>query len=192
MRLSRTATVVGAALLIGGLGVTAASAAGALSDTVIDPAGENITVTWSGLTNPPGTNAVLFIQQCYRTGTDPLFTTSGSCSGAVGENPPISAGTQSFDVFGGDDPNGFPWGCGPNTTPGFTKGSVSGTDTCWIRLAPGSTSNVDGDEFLPFTFGSTPPAEVPEVPLNVLLPASAAAVLGAGILVARKRQVRRA
>lgn len=46
------------------------------------------------------------------------------------------------------------------------------------------TLGVDGSTF---AVVAAPP-DIPEVPLNVLLPVSAAAILGAGFLVARKRQ----
>ena len=48
------------------------------------------------------------------------------------------------------------------------------------------TITLTGIEGATYTFVSAPP-NVPEVPLNVLLPISAAAILGAGFLVARKR-----
>jgi hypothetical protein len=62
--------------------------------------------------------------------------------------------------------------------------AVSGVLTTAKYWQSTVTLGVDGSTFA-FV---TPPNDVPEVPLNVLLPVSAAAILGAGFLVARKRQ----
>jgi hypothetical protein len=191
MRLSRTAAVVGTTLLIGGLAATA-SAAGNISPNVIDATqpSSTITVNWSGITIPAGLSNVVFIDQCYKNDAG-VFNPATDCSQATGINPDFAGGTGSatYTVFNGDDPNGTPFGCGPLTTAGTAKGTANGVDTCWVRLSPGNQSNTATDEFYPFTFG--PPAgNVPEVPLNVLLPTSAAAVLGASLLIARRRQMK--
>jgi hypothetical protein len=189
MRLTKSAAVVGASLMIAGMGATA-SAAGSLSKTVIAPAGETITVNWSGITIPAGLSNVVYVQQCVKNDSGP-FNQLTDCSQATGLNPDVGAGgagSVEFAIFGGDDPNLGEWGCGPNTTPGIPKGTNAGVDTCWVRIAPGNATNTATDEFFPFTFGSGPDPVIPEVPLNVLLPGSAAAILGASLYFARRRQ----
>ena len=190
MRISRTAAVAGAALLIGGLGTTAYSAGTLTPNTASSSAPtSNLTVSWSGLTRDPASSNALFIQQCRATDAKPTFSVQDDCSAATGINPTFTpSGTAVFEVFNGDDPNLGEWGCGPLTTPGIPKTVVAGVDTCYVRLAPGSQQNTTGDEFLPFTFAATPPVEIPEVPLNVLLPLSAAALLGGAFVITRKRQ----
>ena len=86
-------------------------------------------------------------------------------------------------MFNGDEPGSIgEWGCGPLST-------LPTSAQCYVRLAPGSIQNTTGDEFLPLNFGTvTPPVDIPEVPLNILLPAGAAAILGAAMFINRKRQ----
>lgn len=182
MRFKRTAAIAGVAIVAGGFG-SAAMAAGSLSTSTVSPAGGNITVSWSGLP----INSTVYIEQCNRDGNAPgvIFTPLSDCSQATGLNPstgPTGSGSQVFSVFGGDDPNESGWGCGPNTT-GLKY------DTCYVRLATGTASNVASDEFYPITFNATPDPVVPEVPVNVLLPLSAAAVLGGGYYITRKRKL---
>ncbi len=176
MRFTKAAAVAGAALMIGGLG-SSASAAGNLSKTTILPAGESVTVTLSG--QIPGTYS--FIQQCWKNDTSPTFNQLTDCSQATGDQVlPDASGnaTKSFFLFGGDEPNDAGWGCGPNTSAGLQKAT-----TCYVRIAKGSPATTAGQEFFAFTYGVTPPPDVPEVPLNILLPLGAAAVLGGGALV---------
>lgn len=185
MRLNRTTAVVGTALLVGGL-ASGAQAAGSLSKTVLNPAGETITVNFSGLSPSDG---VVFVQQCNKDGNAPgvVFNPGIDCSQATGLNPSIpssGAGSTPFAVFAGIEPNLEEWSCGNTVTAGIPNSS-----TCFVRLAPGVKSNVSTDEFFAFTYGTDP--VIPEVPLNVLLPVGAAAVLGAGLLINRKRQLRR-
>ena len=187
MRLNRTTAVVGTALLIGGLATTTAQAAGTLSKTVINPAGETITVNFSGLSAADG---VVFVQQCQKNGNAPgvVFNQLTDCSQATGLNPFIpagGAGSTPFALFAGIEPNLEEWSCGNTVTSG-----IPNNNTCYVRLAPAVKSNVSTDEFYAFTYGAEP--VVPEVPLNVLLPAGAAAMLGAGMLINRKRQLRAA
>jgi hypothetical protein len=190
MRIPRTAAVAGAALLIGGLGTTA-FAAGTLTPSSASPtaASTNLTVSWSGLVRPVGSSNAVFIQQCRATDAKATFNVQDDCSAATGINPAFSeSGSAVFNVFNGDDPNLGEWGCGPLTTPGIPKTTVAGVDTCYVRMAPGSQANTTGDEFLAFTYQTTPPVDIPEVPLNILLPISAVALLGGAMVIARKRQ----
>jgi hypothetical protein len=186
MRFNRTTAVVGTALLVGGL-ATGASAAGSLSKTVVDPAGESITVNFSGLSPADG---VVFVQQCNKDGNAPgvVFNPLVDCSQATGLNPaipPSGSGSTAFAIFAGVEPNLEEWSCGNTVTAG-----IPNFTTCYVRLAPAVKSNVSTDEFFAFTYGSDP--VIPEAPLSVLLPAGAAAVIGAGLLVNRRRQAAKA
>ena len=184
MRISRTAAVAGVALMIGGLGATAYAAGTTTVANQATPT-SNITVTWSGQVRPAGSSNLLFITECWKDGDAPGFNPAVDCSLQTQINPTFSAaGSATFGVFNGDEPGFGEWGCGPLTTAGLPTSAQ-----CFVRLAPGSVNNVLGDEFLPLTFGAVaPPVDVPEVPLNILLPASAAAIFGAVLLINRKRQ----
>lgn len=196
MRLTRIATAAGAALLIGGLG-TSAYAAATLSTNVANASAAStpITVNFSGLSQADG---VVFIQQCWIDGNAPgaVFNQASDCSQATGTNQTITAsgsGSAVLNFFNGTEPNLEEWGCGPLTGSGVPKGTDGSQDACWVRLAPGVKTNTSTDEFYKVTFGTVaPPPDVPEVPLNVLLPASAAAVLGGAFLITRKRQTKAA
>jgi hypothetical protein len=179
MRLSRTAAVAGAALMLGGLGATA-YAAGTTTLASSTAATSNITVTWSGQVRPANTNNAIFITQCWQSDALSTFNYATDCSIATGINPTFSAsGSTTFEVFNGDESVLGEWGCGPLAT-------VATSAQCYVRLAPGTATNTTGDEFLPLNYA--PPTEIPEVPLNILLPAGAAAILGAAMFINRKRQ----
>lgn len=205
MRLTRTAMAVaaGSTLLLGALGGTA-DAAATLSKSNLLPQGETITINYSGLVVPPGNNNVVFIMQCWKNDSG-VFNPDLDCNQSMGINPAVpGTGTATFEVFGGIDPNLEEWGCGSLTPAGIPK-----ADTCYVRLAPGTASNTATDEFYPVTFTGTPATtttsstttttigdttttvdpgtEVPEVPMNVLLPLGGAAVLGGAVLITRRR-----
>ena len=197
MRLTRTAmaATVGSMMLIGAL-AGSASAAGSLSKTNLLPQGETITVNYSGLTIPAGNSNIVIIQQCRKNDAG-LFDQALDCSAFNAINPAVpGTGSATIDVFGGDDPNLGEWGCGSLTSPGVPTAS-----TCYIRLAPGNAENTAGDEFFPITFTGTPVTttteettttidpgtQVPEVPMNVLLPLGAAAVIGGAVIISRRR-----
>lgn len=178
----RPAAVAGAVLLLGSLGFSTADAAATLSKSNLLPAGETITVNWTGLVLPTGLNSIVTIQQCVKNDSVP-FNQLFDCSQATSINPSFATnGSTTFGVFGGDEPNSGEWGCGPLAS--IPKA------TCYVRVIPGNASNTATDEFYPVTFTATavPGNEVPEVPLNVLLPLGAAAVLGGSVLIARRRQ----
>jgi hypothetical protein len=148
-----------------------------------------VTVSWSGITIAPGQNQIVLIQQCWKNDAGP-FDQLNDCSQATSLNPPVGAngsGSVQFDVFNGDEQVNQIWGCGPLTSTGA---GVTKADTCFVRIAPGNATNTASDEFFPFTYA--PPANVPEVPLNILLPGSAVAVLGGALLIARRRQAKMA
>lgn len=201
MRLSRSAMAVtaGSVMLLGALGGSA-GASGSLSKTDLLPQGETITVNYSNLTIPAGNSNIVIIQQCRKDDAGP-FNQILDCSQYNSINPAYpGTGSATIDVFGGDEPALTEWGCGPNTTPGLPAAS-----TCYIRLAPGNANNTAGDEFFPITFTGTAPTtteaptttvdpgtNVPEVPMNVLLPLGAAAVIGGTVVVSRRRTAKSA
>ena len=182
MRLSRTAAVAGAALMLGGLGATA-YAAGTTTLASSTAPETDITVTWSGQVRPAGSSSAIFITQCWQSDALSTFNPATDCSIATGINPNFSAsGSALFTVFNGDESVLGNWGCGPLATAATSA-------QCYVRLAPGSSTNTAGDEFIPLNYGTiTPPVDIPEVPLNVLLPAGGAAILGAAMFINRKRQ----
>jgi hypothetical protein len=136
----------------------------------------------------------VFIEQCNRDGNGAgvVFTPLSDCSQATSLNPstgPTGSGSQAFTLFSGDDPNESGWSCGPGSTSAPSTGLVY--DTCYVRLTTGVQSNVATDEFYPVTFSTNvdPEPVVPEVPLSVLLPLSATAVLGGAYAITRKRKL---
>ena len=184
MRFKRLAATVGATLLIGGVATTAYAASTA-NPTVVSDTAENsvITVTSTGLSTAGGFSANY--QQCWRSDAVPTFNQVDDCSAYTADVANIQPGTgnatMAFTVFNGNEPNFGEWGCGPLSTAANTQ------QTCYIRITPNDTTSTTVDEFVSFTYGPVVDPVIPEVPLNILLPASAAAILGAGFLIARKR-----
>jgi hypothetical protein len=195
MRFKRLAAAIGAVLLVGGV-ATSAYAASTLSATTVpadaapgDP-GLNLTVTSSGLTNAFSTT--VFYQQCWRSTTPPFagapaFNPTTDCSSfnqLIGTIDATGHASTVFTVFNGNEFLQGDWACGPGTAADPSSAPTI-AQTCYIRVVPGDPSNVAAQEFLAYSY--VPRAQVPEVPLNVLLPLSAAGILGAGFLIARKR-----
>lgn len=184
MRFKRLASTVGATLLIGGVATTAYAASTANPTVVSNTAAESvITVTSTGLNTAGGTSANY--QQCWRSDAIATFNQVDDCSAFTADvanifNPGGNA-TKAFTVFNGNEPNFGEWGCGPLST------ALNTQQTCYIRVTPNDITNTTNDQFVSFTYGPVADPVVPEVPLNILLPGSAAAILGAGFLIARKR-----
>jgi hypothetical protein len=200
MRFARTAAVAGAGLLIAGLGSTAFAAA-TLSKTTIDPNGSTadrtITVSYTGQLP----NQTIFISQCVKNGnTAQTFDPLSDCSvvnSTAGISNAEGVGSTTYVFWTGLEANLNEWNCGPANPndptqlpadPSLPSGTLNGVDTCWVRLVAGDNANTSLDEFYPVSIVTQPPVEIPEAPLNVLLPAAAAMVLGGGLLIARKRQ----
>ena len=183
MRFKLLATAAGATLLIGGFSASAYADSTATPAVVSDSAARSIIrVDSTGLNIAGGTTSNY--QQCWRSDTDPAFNQENDCSAFTADAGIISAtgtATKNFEVFNGNEPNFELWGCGPLSTAANTQ------STCYIRVTPNDVTSISNDQFVSFTFGPVAPPDVPEVPLNVLLPVSAAAILGAGFLIARKR-----
>jgi hypothetical protein len=204
MKLTRKTFAVGATVLAAGL-ATAGSASAApnasLSETTIPSVsalspthGHQVTVTLTGF----APNATIFLQQCYRdaeptAGFDFTIDCDNSTSSTNVATDANGNATKTITLFGGDEPSGLKgWGCGPDATNDPDNGLFA-YDPCFVRVAPDTKDNYTSDQFLSFTYGTTePPPEVPEVPLNILLPASAAVLLAGGYVFTRKRNARSA
>lgn len=195
MRFKRLAAAVGAVLLVGGV-ATSAYAASTLSANTVpadaapgDP-GLKLTVTSTGLTNAFGTTA--FYQQCWRNLSAPFpgapaFNATTDCSAfnqIIGNIDASGNASTVFTVFNGNEFLQGDWACGPGPASDPSTAPTI-VQTCYVRVVPGDPSNVAQQEFLGYSY--VPRAQVPEVPLNILLPLSAAGILGVGFLVARKR-----
>jgi hypothetical protein len=200
MRFLRTATVVGTALVIGGFASTALADA-TLTPTVVSDSAPSSTIAITASNLPTNWGATANIQQCWRTDATVGFDPALDCAVSAGDAENIVGGgfTKNFTVFNGDEVSFSEWGCGPLATAPVTA------QTCYIRLFgdPGQAN----DEFYPFTYGPVqttttttdpgtttttvvPPAEIPEAPLNVLLPATAVLLAGGGVVIARRRQAK--
>ena len=189
-RIKQAAVAAGiSAIGLASFGSTAHAAAPTITvtpNTGISSTGSpNVTVAWSGLTG----KTVVFIQECRVSDTDPLFDPINDCSTANEYNPASvnGAGSFSFPLFTGAEPINGAWGCGDPADSAAAGAPISAT--CFIRATPDTDTNVGNDTFQAITFAPTPPADVPEVPLNVLLPLGGAAILGGAYFVARKRQM---
>lgn len=183
MRLKHLASAVGVALLVGGTASSVFAASTISPSVVSNTAATSIIHVNSTNLNTTAGNLVYY-QQCWRSDTDPLFNPVNDCSGFTTDTANIAldgSASHDFSVFNGDEFNFGEWGCGPLATAPVVS------QTCYVRVVPNSSDNVSLDEFYAFTYGVVTPPDVPEVPLNILLPVSAAAILGAGFLVARKR-----
>jgi hypothetical protein len=178
---------------IGLAGVAAASVAlaspafagtGTASPTTNLTNNQLITVGWDGFT---GGAEKIYVHECWKDGTDPTFDFALDCGPLTQRilTAAPSGSIANFKVFAGDEPSGdMPHACG------FTNDASLGNTvhpTCFVRVTDNSAANNGEDVFIPITFAVTPPVDVPEVPLNVLLPLGAAAVLGAGLFINRKR-----
>jgi hypothetical protein len=196
MRFKRLAAAIGAVLLVGGVATSAYAASQLSANTVPadaapgDP-GLNLTVTSTGLTNAFSTT--VFYQQCWRSTAAPFpgapaFNPDTDCSAfnqLIGNIDASGNASTVFTVFNGNEFLQGDWACGPGTASNPSSAPTI-VQTCYVRVVPGTQTNVAQQEFLAYSY--VPRAQVPEVPLNILLPLSAAGILGVGFLVARKRQ----
>lgn len=146
----------------------------------------NVTLTYSGL---PAMKR-LFILQCFKPHTDPTFSYLSDCSNLseVTVNPvdnPTGNGSIEIPVFRGAEPSeDVQWGCfapGDSVPSGYTR-----YDTCYLRITADTASNNVDAQSSAFTFTAQDPV-IPESPLTVALPLLAAAVIGGGILINRRR-----
>lgn len=195
---SLTTAAVGTAVVLGGMASSASAGVGtgSLSQNSRPASGApiSITVTYSGWSP----NTVVDISLCSNTDANPPFDPFTQCSpykATLGNTNASGAGSKTFELWAGSDPNGNPWSCGTDT-----DGIGAVQSTCWVRIADTGPSSAD-DLFLPVTYTAAPPptttttppttvvppAQVPEAPLGVLLPLTAAALVGGGIVIARRR-----
>jgi hypothetical protein len=145
-----------------------------------------VTFTYSGLP----ANKRLFITQCRKPHSDPTFNPFNDCSNLseITINPvdnPTGSGTYAVDVFRGAEPStDVLWGCfapGDSTPAGYER-----YDTCYLRITADTQANNIDAQSSAFTFVVEDP-EIPEAPLAIALPLLAAAVIGGGILISRRR-----
>lgn len=189
MRIKRIAAAAG----IVAVGVAGFAAAANAASVVVTPstgidgtpnANPTVNVSWTGLT----AGQYGFVEECRKTDADPTFNYLNDCSSynevQFKSDANGSLAPSGFDLFTGDEPGNGNWGCG---NAGLTASGGPVYTTCYIRIAPGTPTNTSSDFFTSISF--SPPANTPEVPLNVLLPLGGAAVLGAGYMIARKRQM---
>ena len=97
-------------------------------------------------------NKRLFVQQCFRAVTDPLFQL-GNCQPYTTYNPlAVSTAVVSTPITYGHEPSGDEnWGCYKSTDtapPGVTKYT-----TCYLRITDDTFTNVADQVSVPFTFG---------------------------------------
>ncbi len=189
MRIKRIAVAAGVAAV----GIAGFAAAANAASVIVTPssgidgtpgANPSVNVSWTGLL--PGQYG--FVEECRKTDTDPTFNYLNDCSSYnevqfKSDNSGNYAGS-AFALFTGDEPGNGDWGCG---NAGLTASGGPVYTTCYIRIAPGTPTNSASDFFTPISF--SPPANTPEVPLNVLLPLGGAAVLGGAYMITRKRQM---
>ena len=196
MRIKRIAAEAGvAAVGIAGFAAAASSATSitapaSVPDAYINPPKIPTTITFHGL----AARQYGFISQCRKTDADPTFNYAIDCSSYNAtqfQADSTGTGTGNFNLFVGIETINAEWGCGVAATandPNFDPSAPAiGYSTCYIRVAPDTQSNTASDFFQPIAF--VPPAQTPEVPLNVLLPLGGAAVLGGAYMVSRKRQM---
>lgn len=149
------ATVVAAVSVVGGVNPASVFATTALSTARLDgtQATQSITVTLSNITIPDAGSNVVYIQQCLKDDTDPLFSRATDCSTFYQLNPTITAGSgsASFTVFNGDEPNLGEFSCGP-----LGSQLIPHSDTCYIRVAPGLADNELTDEFTAINWVTCP------------------------------------
>lgn len=127
--------------------------------------------------------------QCVTTNEMPTFNQYADCSQATFQSYRAGAngsGSGEFVLFGGNDPNGEDWGCGPLAT------ATRRVDTCYVRLTTGTITNTAYNEFFAIRFAgesssvsstSSGPSRAPVI----VAAAVAVAALGAGALVLRRR-----
>ena len=196
MRLKRLVTSAATATaLLGAFGGLASAAAGATITPAYATGGNGgiqyrTTVTLSGYTP----NTTVFFQTCVKDGNQPgAFDPLYDCSQYGGINPSTDINGNlvvDFNTFYGPEPVDGQYDC-TSATP------------CFLRLTPGDSASTTTDLFYQFDYSGTPPTsstsststvapgnDVPEVPVNVLLPLGAAAVVGGAVVVSRRRATR--
>ncbi len=148
MRLSRLIPFIAllGGSLVGSPPTATAAAGGSVSPTTATGPAPVVTVNWSGLP----ANDTVFLLQCWRNDTAVEFNAQFDCSQSTYQNYSTGAagsGSNAFTLFGGNDPNGENWGCGPLATAA-TKAGV-----CYVRLTVGTPSNTTDDQFFAVDFG---------------------------------------
>ena len=162
-----------------------------------------VTVEWSNM----AVGQPVYISICRRAQSDPLFGSYGaSCSNLseVIASPAFQvngAGSKTFDVFRGlnpDDPD-TDWGC--YAAGDVAPAGVQKLTTCFIRLASGSEADTTFAHTIPFTITNdtsttttttipgNPDPVVSEASSVVLLPVVAGGIALLAVGVQRRRRM---
>jgi hypothetical protein len=174
----RLLVVLGAALLIGAVWASPASAARQLtvSKTTNLTAGEVVTVSWSGF-SPFSAVQTIFIEQCKQQVTD-IFADCAIVTLVSPDNGADGSGSTQYTVKS-QNSNGQP----------FDEGFTCDADNPCSITARETFDNSDNSLVsAPVTFAPTQPPVVPETSLPVLLPIGAVLLFGAAYLVLRRRR----
>jgi Neocarzinostatin family len=172
----RLLIVLGAALLIGAIWVSPASAARQLtvSKTTDLADGDVVTVSWSGFS--PGTvTQTIYIEQCKQQVTD-IFADCAALTLLPADNGADGSGSAQYTVRS-QNPNGTPF------DEGFTC-----DNPCAITARESFDNSDNSLVSAPVTFAPTQPPVIPEASLPVLLPIGALLLFGAAYLVLRRRR----
>lgn len=136
----------------------------------------------------------VFIDICKKPQSDPTFdyikdcdrgsanAFNGSSDGAGSQEMEIPVGDNFGSRFFGDELD--KWGCYPadRATPeGFVR-----AETCWVRVTQNVVGNSDDAVSVEFTFAEGG-AEIPEAPMVILPVVAGAGLVGAFLLVNRRR-----
>lgn len=184
---------VGAGFLLALL-ACAAPPSGALGSVTVSPTPTPFTseqtqatvnVEWTG--QKP--NLPIFIKICSKSITNPTFNQGIDCSilseVATPGGTPDGSGSYQFDIFRGVEPSGdYNWGC---FAPGDTVPAGIQDRGCWVYVTNNVAANVTdaAEAQLQYTASG---GDIPEAPIGVLLPVSAAVVAAGGFLFLRQRQ----
>ena len=131
-------------------------------------------------------NDTLLVSQCVKSDADPTFDQALDCSQATYQTfltGPDGSGSGTFRLFGGDEPNDQPWGCGHLST------IQPAPSTCYVRFSIGTITDTANDRFFSVSFG--PPHRERSSLTHVALGAGAAAVVvvpTGGLLVRSRRR----
>lgn len=171
----------------------AAPPAAALGTITVDPmpipvtadqTSATVTVSWTG----QPANTPIFMKVCGKSKDDPTFRNGIDCAmmtEVVSNGTATGSGSFQLDVFRGPDPSGdFDFGC---YAPGDTVVDGYENRGCWIYLTNNTTMNNADAVELPLEFVSSG-GEIPEAPIAILLPVTAAIVAAGGFMFMRQRQ----
>src|SRR5262245_5701120 len=174
----RLLIVLGAALLVGAMWASPASAARQLtvSKTTDFTDGEVVTVSWSGFS--PGTvTQTVFIQECKQQVIN-IFADCAIVTLVSPGNGADGSGSTQYTVRS-QNTNGTPF------DEGFT---CDANNPCSITARETFDNSDNSLVSVPVSFAVTQPPVIPEASLPILLPIGALLLFGAAYLVLRRRR----